>query len=146
MRPHPFVLSLTLTILAGCGGSSNDAPAPKVLADAQFLAFVDDNGNGLSFDGQPRMIRLSDFFAANRAGTKMIMLNAAAGWCGPCTHEAGKLSEFATDYAAKGVVVLTAVFQKEDASPSDADFTRTWAETFHLSVPTMVDSSFITGK
>jgi thiol-disulfide isomerase/thioredoxin len=131
--------------LLGCG-SNQGAAEQTMLEDASFLGFVDDNGDGRSFDDAPRNVHFSDFFAKNRPGTRIIMLNAAAGWCGPCMHEAAELTELSTAYSPKGLLIVTAVFQKDDATASDEAFTRLWAETFKLSVPTLVDSSFLTRK
>lgn len=131
--------------LTGCGGGGGAAER-QVLEDASFTGFVDDNANGQSFDDAPRTVHFSEFFAQNRPGTRVIMLNAAAGWCGPCQHEAAKLTELAAEYAPRGLAVVTAVFQKDDATASDEAFTKLWAETFRLSVPTLVDSSFLTKK
>ena len=139
------IVAVCAAALSGCAGSGGSAEG-QVLDDASFLGFVDDDGNGKSFDDAPRTVALSDFFAKNRPGTRVIMLNAAAGWCGPCMHEAAKLTELATEYNPKGVVVVTAVFQKDDATASDEAFTKLRAETFQRSIPTLVDSSFVTKK
>src|SRR5262249_52769904 len=61
-------------------------------------------------------------------------------------HEAGKLTDLADEYGPRGVAILTAVFQKEDASAADESFTRLWAETFGLSIPTLIDSEFVTKR
>src|SRR5688572_26651278 len=115
--------------------------------DLEFQqGFVDTDGDGLAFNDAPKVVRLSDFFAANRPGAKIIMLNAAAGWCSPCMHEAGGLPELVTDYGARGVVVLTAVFQDQNGQPANADFTKLWAESFQLPNPTLVDGAFATSK
>jgi thiol-disulfide isomerase/thioredoxin len=132
--------------LLAVGCSQSAAVEKEKLEDAEFVAFVDVDGDGNSSDDQPRTIHLSDYYAKNRPGTKIIMLNAAAGWCGPCMHEAAKLSDFAASYQAQGVVVLTAVFQKGDASAADEAFTKLWAQTFKLSIPALVDSSFTTKR
>lgn len=122
-------------------------PEPgKTVEDLDFLAFVDQDGDGLVADDEPRTIRLSDYFAAGRPGARLIMLTAATGWCAPCQREAPALSEFAGSFADRGLVVLTAVIQDQNGSPADPTFTRTWADTFRLSIPTLIDSAFQTGK
>lgn len=143
-----LILAIPLMLCALSQGCSSRAAEPggDVLADAELLAFVDDNGNGSSADDPPRTVHFSDFFERNRPGTRLIMINAAAGWCGPCMHEAGELNKLAGTYGPRGVAVLTAVFQKGDASPADETFTKLWAETFSLSIPALVDSNFVTGK
>jgi len=135
---------LAVVTVLGCGGGT--PAAPRVLEDAQVLAFVDDNGDGLSYDDEPRLIKFSDYFAANRPGTKVLMPNAAAGWCAPCMQEASKLAAFAETYVPRGVAVLTAVFQKPDATGADLEFTRSWAQTFQLPIPTIADTLFETKR
>lgn len=130
--------------VSGCGGS--DAPPRETLEDMEFLAFVDSDGDGACCNEAPRTIRLSDYYAENRPGTRIIMINAAAGWCGPCMREAAELPEFAAAYEPRGVVVLTAVFQDQNGEPAGTAFARTWAETFALSTPTLIDTSFQTGR
>lgn len=138
----PLVL---LAIASGCG-EGNEGTGMRVLEDASFLAFTDDNGNGQASDDPPRTVHFSDYFSSSHPGTRILMLNAAAGWCGPCMHEAARLSAFAEEYAPQGVTVVTAVFQNGDGDPADAAFAKLWAQTFQLAVPTLVDSAFVTGR
>jgi thiol-disulfide isomerase/thioredoxin len=140
-RSEAIILVLLAT---ACG---NGAPREReIVQDQEFLAFVDANGDGLSFNDEPQTIRLSDYFASNRPGTEIVMVNAAAGWCGPCMVEASALKEFAAEYEPRGVAILTAVFQDQNFDPADSDFVREWAESFELSVPALIDSDFATSR
>ena len=57
-----------------------------------------------------KTVSLPDF------GGKVLILNFWASWCAPCVRETPSLSQFAKDYADKGVVVLgISVDQKVDA-------------------------------
>ena len=47
-------------------------------------------------------------------GGKLLVLNFWASWCGPCIQETPSLSQFATTYASKGVVVLGISVDKDE--------------------------------
>ena len=126
--------------LAGCG-AANDPSTGQILEDMEFLCFED-----IDIQPEPRTVRLSDYSAESRPGTRIIMLSAAAGWCAPCMREASAMPAFAAIYEPRGVAILTAVFQDQNGDPADAEFVRTWVETFDLTVPALIDSSFQTGK
>lgn len=133
-----FVATVALASLAaaGCGGGE---PAPReTLVDLEFPAFVDGDVT------ETRTVRLSDYFAENRPGTRIIMINAAAGWCVPCMREAGALAALAAEYEPRGVAILTAVFQDQNGDPADADFVRAWCSSFDLPVPVLIDTDFQT--
>lgn len=134
-------------LLAACGGGGGTGmPAGITVEDLELSAFLDSNNDGLCANDAPQTIRLSGWFAENRPGSRIIVLNAAAGWCGPCMQEAAAMNDFAAAYAPRGVTVMTAVFQNNRGEPADLEFTRLWAETFSLSIPTLADSSFATSK
>jgi thiol-disulfide isomerase/thioredoxin len=134
--------ALSIAWLAACG---NDPSSAAKLEDMQFSALVDVDGNGLSHDDPVTTIRLADQLAAARPGTKILMVNAAAGWCDPCQREAAALSALRATYEPRGVAILTAVFQDPQGEPVDETFARTWAETFSLSVPVLIDTEFQSG-
>ena len=143
----PMTLRHSLCVLLatiGCGGGTPSEP--QLMEDLELLALVDADGDGVVADEVPQSVRLSDWLAENRPGTKVIMLNAAAGWCSPCKREAAALADFAADYQAAGVVVLTAIFQDQEGRPADEDFARTWAHTFGLGTPVLIDATFATGR
>lgn len=140
------LLPIALILAAGCAGNDPKAVA-DLSADPEFLALIDgaDAGSATA-DDEPKMVRLSDFSAQKRPGTKLIMLVAAAGWCGPCQSEAAALSAFAEDYADKDVVVLSAIIEDAQSKPASVDFARLWAREFELTVPLLIDSEFHTAS
>jgi thiol-disulfide isomerase/thioredoxin len=136
VAPRATLAMLAMLAMPGCGGDST--PDRETIADLEFLAFVDADTT------QTRTVRLSDYFAENRPGTRVIMINAAAGWCVPCMREAAAMPDLAAEYEPRGVAILTAVFQDQNGDPADAEFVRAWVESFELSVPALIDSDFQT--
>jgi len=55
-----------------------------------------------------RTISLPDF------GGKVLVLNFWATWCPPCVEETPSLSQFAAQYASKGVVVLAVSVDRDE--------------------------------
>jgi len=47
-------------------------------------------------------------------GGKLLVLNFWASWCQPCVEETPSLSQFAAEYANKGVVVLAVSVDKDE--------------------------------
>jgi thiol-disulfide isomerase/thioredoxin len=127
---------------AGCVGNED---VYAVLVDLELPALVDANGNGLSHDDAVTTARLSDYLAEARPGTRMLMVNAAAGWCEPCQREAAALPAFQAEYGPRGVAIVTAVFQNPAGAPCDEAFARLWAQTFSLPLPVLIDTQFQTG-
>ena len=142
MRTH-ILISMVIA-LAGPGCDTQDDTREQV-QDLQFTALVDNDGDGLSYNDVTSSIRLSDYFADNQPDTRLILLNAAAGWCDPCAREAAALPDFTAEYGPRGVVTLTALLQDQSGDPCDEEFARLWAETFSLANPVLIDTDFQTG-
>jgi peroxiredoxin len=49
-------------------------------------------------------------------GGKLLVLNFWATWCPPCVEETPSMSQFARDYAARGVVVLAISVDTSDSA------------------------------
>ena len=130
--------------LAACGGDGDggdandgDGQAGETIDDLEFSAFLD--GDTAS---EPVTVSLGDYTAAQRPGTRIMMINAAAGWCAPCMREGEAMPEFAAEYEPRGVAVLVAVFEDQNGDPADREFVKAWVDTFELTVPVLIDTSF----
>jgi thiol-disulfide isomerase/thioredoxin len=154
MVRHCVLLLVAFTALASaaCGGGDSDGDgdgtqeddggqAGETIDDMEFSAFLDGDTAG-----EPVAVRLSDYTAAERPGARVIMINAAAGWCAPCMREAEAMPEFAAEYEPRGVVILVAVFEDQNGDPADPAFVKEWVDTFELAVPVLIDTSFQLGK
>jgi len=104
-----------------------------------FPAFLDGDTAG-----EPVTVHFSDYFAENLSGTRIIVINAAAGWCVPCMREAEAMGEFAATYEPQGVAILTVIFQDQATDPADADFVKAWVDSFELTIPALLDAGFQT--
>lgn len=67
-------------------------------------------------------------------GGKLLVLNFWASWCPPCVEETPSLSQFASEYKDKGVVVLAVSVDK------DATAYRGFLQHFHPTFETARDS------
>jgi thiol-disulfide isomerase/thioredoxin len=148
MVRHCVLLLVAFTALwsAACGGDGDgtqgdDGQAGETIDDMEFSAFLDGDTAG-----EPVAVRLSDYTAAERPGARVIMINAAAGWCAPCMREAEAMPELAAEYEPRGVVILVAVFEDQNGDPADPAFVKEWVDTFELAVPVLIDTSFQMGK
>lgn len=128
---------VVVAFIFGCGG--DDGEEAETVEDLSFQGYVD--GDTAS---DPVTIQLSDYFAENKPGTKILMLNAAAGWCVPCMREAEAMGEFAAEYEPQGVAIVVAVFQDQNGEAATQEFVTTWIDTFGLEVPTLIDTDFQT--
>lgn len=138
-RTHDMSWVLLVSVLAVGACSGDDDPAEQV-TDMEFSAFL-----GGDTEGEPVPVRLSDWFADNAPGTRILMINAAAGWCVPCMREAEAMTDFAAEYQPRGVAVVTAVFQDQNGDPAEREFVKTWVDAFVLTLPALIDTEFQTG-
>ncbi len=144
----PVLVAFTALATAACGGGDDAEPddggggqVGETIDDLEFTGFLD--GDTAS---EPVAVRLGDYTAAERPGARVIMINAAAGWCAPCMREAEAMPEFAAEYEPRGVAILVAVFEDQNGDPADPEFVKAWVDNFELTVPVLIDSSFQMGK
>lgn len=122
------------------------AAVDDVIENLQWLGFVDDDKDKNPFDQEPRIFQLAEYFAQNDPTAKVIMINAAAGWCGPCQAEAYSSGELIDNYQAKGARFVSALFEDGNYDPVTREYTKSWGETFSARWPLMVDATFLLGK
>ncbi|MSP62392.1 MAG: TlpA family protein disulfide reductase [Myxococcales bacterium] len=106
----------------------------SIVADLQFVARADSNGNGEIDPGDAlKPIRLSDYYANKKI--KALVVGLAAGWCGPCKKEQPELVALYKGYGGKNGPVGIIEVLSDNASPgkpADQAFADYWAKTYHL--------------
>lgn len=120
--------------------------ADDTIRNLRMIAYIDgDDADDLVVGEEMSAFELAQYYRENDPDAKVIMINSAAGWCGPCQQEAQEIPPLAREYHARGVRFVTAVFENPDYSPATAEFVAQWADTFNLNIPTAVDSTFQLG-
>ncbi len=117
-----------------------------VIRDLQWVSFVDGDDADLDPLNDPvRLLSLSEYYRGNDPDAKVIMINSAAGWCGPCMQEASELSAVAADYEPLGARFVSCIFEDANGDPADEEFVRYWANQFNLTIPAAIDTTFLVG-
>jgi hypothetical protein len=75
------------------GGTSATSTPGNVIQNFAFLGYFNADQGTLTVDtGSPTTISLSDFYDPAEKKYKVLHLNVAARWCGPCNDEADSLT------------------------------------------------------
>lgn len=78
------------------------------------------------------------------ADAKLLLLNAAAGWCTVCQAEAPELAAWHDEYAAQGLEIVYTLFEDSaGVSPTDT-FAKGWCDSLGLPFACLVDEGFAT--
>jgi len=95
-------------------------------------------------------ISFQDWYLANEACAekkkKLLWVNVAAGWCGPCQAEVTEVQKqmLASTFDER-VGFLNIVFETENYDPATAAFIKTWATSLELNFPVVMDPAFDMG-
>lgn len=117
------------------------------IEDITWLGFVDGDDPDTDHANDPlRLFSLHEYHQANAPDAKVIMINSAAGWCGPCQQEAAESPILVGEYYPQGVRFISAVFEDDQGNPADRAFVEYWNASLDPAWPTMVDSTFLMGK
>jgi thiol-disulfide isomerase/thioredoxin len=167
-------LVASLALVSACGGDDDDTPPPPdadtstpdaggtarayppgpygegtgdVIRNLTWVAYMDTAADADSdpFNEEPQLFTLDGYFLGNDPDAKVIMINAAAGWCGPCMNEAAHFEDLRAEFEPRGARFVTAIFEDASGDPADADFVAYWGNNFDLTIPTAIDSTFQLG-
>jgi thiol-disulfide isomerase/thioredoxin len=117
----------------------------SVIENLAWMGYRDGDGNGDPFDEDAREVTLEEFFSGRDPDAKIILINSAAGWCGPCQEEAPILRGLHNEYDGRGVRILSAIFETTSGSPAGVSYARTWGTTFNLPFAMVADPSDLLG-
>jgi thiol-disulfide isomerase/thioredoxin len=136
----------------GAYGTANGA----VAADEQFRGYQDPDNfckdhNSKQLDsGAIKTISFADWFKKPSAcgkKYKLVWINVAAGWCGPCRAEVQELTKRFKDGTFPAQVdFLNIVFEDSLRKPASEAFAKTWATSQKLNWPVVADPGFKMGK
>jgi hypothetical protein len=157
-----------LTALAASACGSNDAQVPQALLDAihkqdpagypagPYGSRVGETVQNLCFSGwqnpkaqaydtsQLDRICLGDFH--DDANARLLLVESCAIWCVACRSEYGgngasqpSLAERLGERQNRGFRILGTIFQDAESKPATPDHAATWASTYSLEFPFVVD-------
>lgn len=81
------------------------------------------------------------------AGSGLVLLNVAAGWCVPCMAETQAVeADVHRPYCPRGLRIVQVLFEDDNGAPAHADFCKKWRAKFGLTFPVLMDPDFTTKK
>lgn len=85
-------------------------------------------------------VAFSDYYdPVGTKGVSLILINTAAIWCSACVAEHGTLPEHASELSAKGLVIISILFQDAQRDPATLDDLDRWVENFQPNFPMVAD-------
>ncbi len=76
---------------------------------------------------------------------ELLLVNSAALWCMACQVEHEDLPDRYREYAPRGLVILSALFQDREGDPANVDDLALWVETFDTPFPMVLDPDYQLG-
>jgi hypothetical protein len=153
--------------LAGCGTNrpeipeellrAPDAPATAdypdgpygvdkgaVVANAEFRGYREPLRSDLS-EGELETVSFADYYDPAGRRYELLLINTAALWCSVCQSEHSVLPERYAEYSARGLMLVSALFQDERTDPADLGDLRLWIRRFDVPFPMLLDPDFQLG-
>jgi hypothetical protein len=76
---------------------------------------------------------------------ELLLVNSAALWCAACQSEHEDLPDRHEEYAPRGLVILSALFQDQKGEPATVDDLTLWVETYATPFPMALDPDYQLG-
>lgn len=85
-------------------------------------------------------VRIADYFDCDGSkGIHALLLDTSATWCFPCKGEAQDIHDkVAESWGAKGIRVITLMFEDASNQPAVVDTARDWRDTYQLQATAVV--------
>lgn len=117
-----------------------------VIANQEWLGWHDPGQTGYDTSAFEK-ISLADYYDPSGArGIGHIVLTSTAVWCSVCRAEYQDLANGQVQkWNDRGVVFIGALFEDNDGNPAGPDELRTWAQTFDVAFPFVLDPGFKLG-
>jgi hypothetical protein len=90
-------------------------------------------------------VAFGDFYDPTGDRYEILLINSAAIWCSACQVEHQTLPQHQAELGARGLVILSALFQDADRDPAVADDLVVWVETFEPNFPMVLDPDYQLG-
>lgn len=161
-RSVPFI-----ALLCACGTNRPEIP-PELLetpAGCSALEYPEgpygsepgDVASDLCFQGWPRpesveheadtlsSLSFGRYFDPTGDRYELLLVNSAALWCAACQSEHEDLPDRYREYAPRGLVVLSALFQDQKGDPATVEHLALWVETYATPFPMALDPDYQLG-
>ena len=92
-------------------------------------------------------LTMADYHDPNGAkGSSLLLLNTSAIWCQACRVEHRTLPARQAEFASRGVLVFSALFQDAAGDPATLSDLLLWTEQFRIDFPMGLDPEFQLGR
>jgi hypothetical protein len=96
--------------------------------------------------GSLETVAFSDYYdPIGTKGDRLILINTAAVWCSACRTEHEGLSAKNTEYAPKGLRIVSALFQDAASNPATIGDLSGWVESFSSNYVMVLDPDYQLG-
>jgi len=153
---HAWLLGI---VFLGCSSSSSSgtgtpaatapdaAPTSAAYPAGPYGVEVGDTIANLSFAGWSAppyaapggTLSLADFYGPK---WKLVVVNVCSVWCGPCKAAYAAFKEKAADYGAKGVAMVTILYENSDAKPISLDEGAKYGTDNGIAIPLGIDPGY----
>ena len=119
-----------------------------IIQNFKFMGMVNPmEANYVADENTLSTISLADYYNpdGNPDRPVAMLVNASALWCSVCQTEAQQSVANYAYWRTRGVVFVTAIFEDNDAQPSELEDIEYWSQKFKLEYPVVLDPKLTLG-